>query len=147
MGYRSNVRIVTTRNGFNELKKFTDKYLKDNNYNYGNLLDNLDISHETKHAKYFGWNAIKWYDGIEGYKDVDAIVDGLNHLEKNNYSYRFARIGEEYDDYQELSYTSERKNEQDLEYPSMTRYFEDDWVIQNMDKDQLVIKKDERDER
>ena len=28
MGYRSDVRIMTTKKGFNELKKYTDKYLK-----------------------------------------------------------------------------------------------------------------------
>ena len=30
MGYRSDVRIMTSRKGFDELKKFTDKYLKQN---------------------------------------------------------------------------------------------------------------------
>ena len=54
MGYRSDVRIMTTKKGFNELRKFTDKYLKDKNFTYGNLLDDLEINEETKYAKYFG---------------------------------------------------------------------------------------------
>ena len=30
MGYRSDVRIMTTKKGFNELKKFSISYLKKN---------------------------------------------------------------------------------------------------------------------
>lgn len=135
MGYRSDVRIMTTKKGFDELKKYTEKYLKDKNYTYGNLLDDLEINEETKYAKYFGWDSIKWYDGCEGFEDVDAIMDGLNHLQKNNYSYRYARIGEDYSDYDEFNYESEIEDEQDLEYPSMNREFDDDWVIQQMKLD------------
>ena len=47
MGYRSDVRIMTSKKGFDELRKFTDKYLKEKNYTYGNLLDQLDLNHET----------------------------------------------------------------------------------------------------
>lgn len=126
---------MTTKKGFDELKKYTDKYLKDKNYTYGNLLDDLEINEETKYAKYFGWDSIKWYDGCEGFEDVDAIMDGLNHLQKNNYSYRYARIGEDYSDYDEFNYESEIEDEQDLEYPSMNREFDDDWVIQQMKLD------------
>lgn len=133
MGYRSDVRIVTTKKGFNELKKFTDKYLKDRKYTYGNLLDNLEINRETKYSKYFGWNSIKWYEGIEGYDDIDAIMDGLNHLAENNYSYRYARIGESYDDYEQLDYESDIESEQDLEYPSINRGFDDNYIFQMFD--------------
>lgn len=131
MGYRSDVRIMTTRKGFNKLKDYTTKYLKDKN-SYGNLLDELDVNEETKYAKYIGWNSIKWY---EGYEDIDAIMDGLDYLEENDYSYRYARIGENYDDYEEKYYESEKEEEQDLEYPSMTRYFEDDYITHQMKLD------------
>ena len=135
MGYRSDVRIMTTKKGFEELKKFNDSYLKDKNYTYGSLLDDLDFNSETKYAKYFGWNGVKWYDGCEGYEDVDAIMDGLRHLADKDYSYRYARIGESYDDYEEYSHESTKEEEQDLEYPSINREFDDDWVIQNMKLD------------
>ena len=135
MGYRSDVRIMTTKKGFEELRKFTDNYLKDKKFTFGNILDDLDFESETKYAKYFGWNGIKWYDGCEGFEDVDAIVDGLKHLADNDYSYRYARIGESYDDYEEDSYESNREEEQDLEYPSMNREFDDDWVVDQMKLD------------
>lgn len=136
MGYRSDVRIMTSRKGFDELKKFTDKYLKEKNYTFGNLLDQLDLNKETKYAKYIGWNSIKWYEYCgSDYEDVNAIMEGLQHLKEKDFSYRYARIGESYDDYDEHYYESEKEEEQDLEYPSMERYFDDDYVIDNMKLD------------
>lgn len=133
MGYRSDVRILTTKKGFKELKKFTDNYLKEKNYTYGNLLDDCKMIHENNYSKYFGWDSIKWYDDIEGFEDVTAIMEGLNHLTEKDYSYRFARIGESYDDYEELSHESDIEEEQDLAYPSMLREFDDEYVIGDMD--------------
>jgi len=132
MGYRSDVRIMTTQKGFKELKKYTDKYLKDKNYKYGNILDECKIIYEDKYAKYIGFDGIKWYGG-ENYEDIDAIEEGLGHLRDEDLSYRFARIGESYDDYEEYSHESESlEEEQDLEFPSMIRYFDDEYVVENM---------------
>lgn len=143
MGYRSDVRIMTSKKGFEKLKEYTDKYLKDKDYKYGNLLDECDISEETKYAKYIGWNNIKWYE-YSDYTDVDAIMNGLDYLKNEDYSYRYARIGESYDDYEEHSYESEfYEDEQDLEYPSMERYFDDDYVIDNMKSVDETIEKNE----
>ena len=133
MGYRSDVRIVTTKKGFEELKKYTNKYLKDKDFKYGNLLDELKIKEETEYAVYFGWDNIKWYE-YSDYENVDAIMSGLDYLEDNDYSYRYARLGENYDDYEEKYYESENEEEQDLEYPSMVRYFDDEYVVNNMRK-------------
>lgn len=49
MGYRSNVRIITTKKGFDELNKYVTQELqsKDKNNNY-NLLDDTAIFEETK---------------------------------------------------------------------------------------------------
>ena len=131
MGYRSDVRIVTTKKGYEELKKFNDNYLSKQKGEQYNLLDNCDIKMENDYSYYFGWNWVKWYEG--SYPDVDAIVEGLQHLKDNDLSYRFARMGESYDDYEEYSYESEKEEEQDLEYPSTLREFDDDYIIQNMD--------------
>lgn len=132
MGYRSDIRIMTTKKGFDKLKKYTDKYLKDRNYKYDNLLDILDFNYETEYAKYFGWDSVKWYENCDDYDEVDAIMKGLDYLEENDYSYRYARIGEDYSDYEEKYFESEKEEEQDLEYPSMTRYFDDDYIISQM---------------
>lgn len=132
MGYRSDVRIITSKKGFDELKKFTDNFLEEKNWKYGNLLDDSMMIHENKFSKYFGWDSIKWYDYIDGYEDVSAIMDGLKHLEENDLSYRFARLGESLDDYEEFSYESDNEDEQDLEYPCLSRQFDDNYTIENM---------------
>ena len=132
MGYRSDVRIITTRKGFDELKKYTDNYLKERNWKNGNLLDDCNVYCETKDSKYFGWDGIKWYDNFDVYEDVDAIMNRLNDLANKDLSYRYARIGEEYSDYAEDFYDSSNKNEQSLEYPSFLRYFDDDWTTENI---------------
>lgn len=138
MGYRSDVRIMISKKGYEELRKYTDKYLEEKKFEYGNLLYSCDIEKDTKYAKYIGWDSIKWYE-YSDYDNVEAIMRGLDYLRANDYSYRYARIGENYDDYEEDSYESEIEEEQDLEYPTMQRYFDDDYVIDNMEKDELEI--------
>ena len=136
MGYRSDVRIVTSKKGFKKLNDYVKNYLKDKNEDY-NLLEHLDFKVENSYEKYFGWNGIKWYDGCEGYEEVTAIVEGLSKLTEDDFSYRFARIGESYDDYETYSYESEREEEQDLEYPSFIREFDDEYTasfINQMDE-------------
>ena len=75
MGYRSDVRIVTSKRGYNELKKSIQDYYKENDipkdYQF-DLLNNTNVMEINKYQVYLGWNNIKWY----GYPDVDAIEDG-----------------------------------------------------------------------
>ena len=128
MGYRSDVRIITTKKGFNKLKDYvTDRISKSNNPDMYNIMNDIEFEYDNGYSKYFGWNGVKWY-----YDDVDFVMDGLRQLREEDMSYRFARIGENYDDYEEEYYESENEEEQDLEYPSMERYFDDDYVIDNM---------------
>lgn len=131
MGYRSDVRIITSKKGFNELNKYVKDYLKNLNHEDYNLLDDLKFKAENDYSVYFGWNWVKWY---QGYESVDAIESGLQHLKDKDMSFRFARIGESYDDYEEDSYESENEEEQDLDYPSMLREFDDSYVIAEMDR-------------
>lgn len=128
MGYRSDVRIITTRDGFKKLKTYTEKYLKEKNWKYGNLMDYFDVNYNDNKCNYFGWNGFKWYDGSPDYEDVNAIVKGLEHLAKNDISYRFTRIGEEFTDIDTYSYDSEKDNEY-LDYPYVDRSFDDNYFI------------------
>ncbi len=128
MGYRSDVRIMTTKKGYNELKKYNDNLLKDKN-TY-NLLDNPDILEMGKNSCYMGWNWVKWY---EEEIPINSIINGLNYLREKDISYRFARCGESYDDYEEEIFDSEKeKQESYLDYPSLVREFDDSYIIDNL---------------
>lgn len=131
LGYRSDVRIATSKKGFDVIKKVVEDRLQQINQLDCNLLDCLDIKKENDEVCYFGWNNIKWYDGIKGYEEVDAILEGLDELEEKDISYRFARIGESYDDYEQFSHDG--IDEVDLKsyvpYPSVSRYFDDEYLI------------------
>lgn len=113
---------------YNELKKYTDNYLFEKNWGYGNLLNEFDVRAVNNDTVYLGWNDIKWYD-YEDYEDVNAIVYGLKYLEENDYSYRFARLGEDYDDFEEKYYDSDSEKENHLEFPSVLREFEDEYIM------------------
>ena len=125
MGYRSDVRIITSLKGFKKLTKYVAINTKENSLY--NLMEHIDFIHKNDYSVYFGWNNIKWY-----FDDAETIMNGLNYLRDNEYSYRFARLGEDYDDYEEKYYESEKEEEQDMEYPSLERHFDDNYVIENM---------------
>jgi hypothetical protein len=134
MGYRSDVRIITSKKGFKKLEKYVTKYLKGND-DY-NLLHQLDIDNSNDYERYFGWNSVKWYENSDGFEDVDAVMNGLQDLEEKDLSYRYARIGESYDDYEEKSYESDNEKEQDLDYPYMNREFADEDLAQQLKRAQ-----------
>lgn len=139
MGYRSDVRIVVSKEGYELLKEFVEYYLKDNvkkeEINEMNLLKSVDIKTEGKDQVYLGWNSLKWYDG---YKDVDAIMEGLNYLEDNERSYRYMIIGEDYTDVEEMSNDGEKDKDIYLEYPSMIRGFDDDYIKELLEPEKQI---------
>ena len=107
MGYRSDIRIITSEKGFEELKKFVTKYLKE-------LCNKFVL---------FG----------------DAIMEGLQHLSDKEYSYRYMRIGEEYDDVEEQYCDGEKDKNIFLEYPSMIREFDDEYVKEQLKENDKII--------
>ena len=112
MVYRSDVRIITSKKGYEKLQKHVEKYLKDKKEDY-NLLENSDLRYVSSKGVLIGWNSIKWYEWSD-YAEVDSIMDGLNKLKDDDYSYRYARIGESYCDLEEDYYDS-RSNDEDFD--------------------------------
>ena len=105
MGYRSDVRIRTTKEGYEVMKNFVEKYIKENVSEDAqgldwNLLNSAEIT-KAGNSITLDWENIKWYDGIDGYQDVDAIMNSLNELSDKNIDYQYMRIGEENDDIDE----------------------------------------------
>lgn len=132
MGYRSDVRIILSIDGFNELSKHVKEYLRLNKLNdHYNYLKYMDVVHRTKDAIYFGWNDIKWYETYDG---VFPIISGLKNLQENQYSYRYMRIGEDYGDVDEYFFDGKNDENIDLEYPSMIRRFDDKYVFRCMNR-------------
>ena len=124
----SDVRIVTSIDGFTKLQEYINNYIHEHSENkqLTNILDNIDLKYESDTQCYFGWNGYNWDEYFN--KNVGLIMDGLRELEFNNYSYRFYRLGEEVDDYEEHYFDSTLESEQDLEYPNITRQFDDKYV-------------------
>lgn len=106
MGYRSDVRIRTTKEGYELMKKFVEKYIKEkipkekrNGYDY-NLLNSAEITEEFDCVT-LDWTYMKWYEYCGGYEDVDAIMNSLDILDEKDIDYQYMRIGEENDDIDE----------------------------------------------
>lgn len=102
MGYRSDVRIRTTKEGYEVMKKFVENYIKEKELKGTdwNLLEHA-IKTEMEGIITLDWNYVKWYEGIKGYEDVDAIMKSLDELSDKDIDYQYMRIGEEDDDIEE----------------------------------------------
>lgn len=106
MEYRSDVRIRTTKEGYEVMKNFVEKYIKENVSEDAqgldwNLLNSAEIT-ETGNSITLDWENIKWYNGIDGYQDVDAIMKSLDELSDKDIDYQYMRIGEENNDIDEI---------------------------------------------
>lgn len=134
MAYRSDVRIVVSSKGYEELKKYVSDNLPPDLKQY-NLLDNTDLKLLRKDQIMLGWNAVKWYEYTD-FKEVDSIMDGLVSLKDKNYSYRYVRLGEQFDDIDEKYVDGELDKDIFLEYPQIERYFNDDLFIIEVNKNE-----------
>ncbi len=125
---KSDVRIVTSINGFEKLKEYIDNYIKEHpeNNELTNILNKIDLKYESNKQCYFGWNSYNWNQYSN--ENVELVMNGLYELLDNNYSYRFFRLGENKDDYEEYHFDSTLESEKDLEYPNITRQFDDRYV-------------------
>ena len=103
MSYFSTIRMVTTISGFDFLKSSIDDYLDQHCCpNDLNLLleSNMDYYQSDDYGVYFGWDNIRWYDQF--FPEIIAFCDALEKLEKQSFEYQFLRIGENYDDIEQI---------------------------------------------
>ncbi|MFI3307676.1 MAG: hypothetical protein R3Y21_03830 [Mycoplasmatota bacterium] len=129
MAYRSDIRIILSTKGYEELSLFVEDYLKNNDKdnNTENLLNyKIDIANGNE-SICFGWDYIKWYES-ENYIDVNAVMEGLEHLKENDFSVRYARLGESYDDYEENNYDGKKDENIELDYIQVNREFDDEYM-------------------
>lgn len=116
MGYRSDVKCITTKEGFALIDKLVRKasgITKDNEDEEYWLTD----GHNTQQiceGKYvlMEYEDIKWYEGYD--PAVSAFMRGLEKLEDKNVPYRFGRVGEDYTDVdfrEAVPYSSDKWND------------------------------------
>lgn len=140
LGYRSDVRIATSKKNYQKLKEHVKEYLQKHDKNY-NLLESCDVMLNNEEICYFGWDHIKWYDGCEGFEHIAAIESGLDYLEENDMSFTFARMGENYDDYEERNNDAGEENFRGyIPYPSVIRKFDDIDLKQELDNMKFIDK-------
>ena len=63
---------------------------------------------------------------------------GLEHLKKDEYSTRYLRIGEDYNDIEEQNTDGKKDENTNVEYHSLIRRFDDDHIFRYMDKNRDI---------
>lgn len=123
MGYRSDVRIVMKKKDYPKFNKYVEDYIAEKQAKF-NLMKHIDVKEEGTQTIYIGWDYLKWY---KEYPEVQAVHNALNKFRNEGLSFTFARMGDNYDDYEE------DYNNNDLSFPQLTRFFDDDNTIYNLE--------------
>ena len=99
MGYRSEVRIATTREGYERICRRVDELGKGSNvYPLIGTMVKPDFFDELGDSVAFGWDHVKWYDG--DYEDVTNVSKALAEIEADRLPVEFCRVGDSWDDIQ-----------------------------------------------
>ena len=123
MGYYSDVRIVVSNEGFKKLSEYVNGHTNDIN-----LLNNCDVFIKGNNEICIGWNFFKWWNE---FPEVKTVMEGLEILESEDYSYRFSRLGG--DAIEEFGYDSKNKERDNcLSYPNIEKYFNDEEISLEM---------------
>lgn len=91
MGYRSQVALKTTTEGYLLFKKFNDSIEKAEDQ----PLCGMTIQRTASGFYKISHDEIKWYDS---FSDVANFMEMLNRFDHLGIPYKFIRIGEDYED-------------------------------------------------
>lgn len=97
VGYQSNVRISTTKEGFEEIKEIiinTEKEL---------MVFQFLMFNEDKSGVVFGWDGIRWYDDFDSISQIQEVMDTF---QERDIPYKFIRVGENEGDIEIHEYKS-----------------------------------------
>lgn len=99
MGYRSDVKLITTKEGWEKIDKAARKAAGVTDEDTPYLTDSTcwTLICDGKYVL-AEWYDIKWYEGYDD--EVDAVMRTLGRLDSLNIPYHFLRVGEEYGDVQ-----------------------------------------------
>lgn len=112
MGYRSDVKLITTKAGWERLEnavsqaqsKYAREYWITSEVRTMTLCDDKYVLAE--------WDDIKWYASFE---DVGAFMKELYDMAKEHVAFKFLRVGEDYEDVERL----ESEDEGGVDYYDM----------------------------
>lgn len=109
MGYRSNVKLLISKKGFEKLEEQCLK--SDNNYVRDMIkidTDGLDLFESSvnntalpKDSIMLGWTDVKWYQDFEDVQTVEDVLSELDNMVKeepaliDEYFYKLIEIGED----------------------------------------------------
>lgn len=92
MGYYSDVRVSTTQEGFEFLKRCVTSDLF-GGYGYVEVVNDED-------GVVFGWNAVKWYSGFDAVAEFKNLLFVMNDKQ---IPYEYLEVGEDNATYSESS--------------------------------------------
>lgn len=95
MGYRSKVRIATTKEGYDRMCEYVDAHTGEGKYRLLGSEREPENFEEHRGCVVFGWDEIKWH---EEWEDVKNVIDALDALGCDDVPYRMVRVGEDWDD-------------------------------------------------
>lgn len=97
MGYRSEVRIATTREAYDLMCEKVD-FLSDglDSYPLMGTERPTDFFDEKGDSVVFGWDSIKWNESL--FTDVRNVLEALDEIGEGEFPYEFCRVGEDWDD-------------------------------------------------
>lgn len=97
MGYRSDIKLITTPEGWSQIDKAVRKAsgVTDKNENTSYVLTHSTHATPILNGRYVlgEWDDIKWYEGYDD--DVTAFMTALGQLDASDIPYNYIRLGED----------------------------------------------------
>lgn len=139
MGYRSQVYLKTTTEGWLVLKKFNDS-IKNPDHR---PLQYAEIQRTPTGFYKVYFDDIKWYEG--SFPEVDNFMNGLEKLEEQDIPYSFIRLGEDTSDIEHKRNWTEDMPYEIETFEPVIDVNDDDWSnyedVKDKEKDMTHITK------
>lgn len=96
MGYYSDIRVSTTKEGFEFIKRVSEGLLEKSGSNKKSLIGrcNYTVDVSDENGIVFGWDCVKWY---REFQEVNAIMNALSLADLANIPLQYCEVGEDND--------------------------------------------------
>lgn len=117
MGYRSDIRMIVTKEGYKELNNYIQDKVKEDD-SYYDLMQNTDIKQKCNDIYYLGWTDLK-------FKDSELLRCAESMFYEKNLTFRMCILGENIEDVSVLEYTEQKDLKKDIPYIYIKREFDE----------------------